>query len=55
MAVPFIICNQSMRWTDFVTVTDDVREAAKYAEENLEVKLYVCFRNMRKGGYILRY
>ena len=51
MAVAFIICDQSMPSMDVVTVTDDVCEAAKYAEDNLELNLCVCFRNMTKGGY----
>jgi hypothetical protein len=53
MAVAFIICDQSMPSLDVVTVTDDVREAAKYAEDHLEVSLRVCFRNMKNGVYFL--
>jgi hypothetical protein len=52
MSVAFIICDQSMPSLDVVTVTDDVCEAAKSTEDNLEVSLCVCFRNMTKGSYI---
>ena len=51
MAAAFIICDQSMSSLDVVTVTDDVCEAAKNAEDNLEISFCVCFRNMTKGGY----